>query len=278
MQKNNVNIFYAKTINEVLYHLKNIANLSIIAGGTLCKKTHNGSRIKIPSSCVFIGNIEELKEVNRTERFIEFGSAVTFNQILELGSTRIPPLLHKALLQCSSQEIGNLATIGGNICYSENKLSLYSVLLALDASLELKSTTEIQHIDLMKFDGIKTGFFLTKVRIPVLEWRTEMYKRIGSSFYNGASFTFLADSSKGSLLDDLRIAFAGQIAFRSRELENAIIGTRLPLTDKDVQNLLEKASKLYDEEIEKKSVENNMLVKNQFINLLEQALEELTHY
>ncbi len=275
MQKNEIKIINAKTVNEVLYHLKNIANLEIIAGSTLCEKNYNGTSIKLPVACLFIGNIDELKEVNRTERFIEFGASVTFNQMLELGKKRLPSPLFEAISTCATHTIANTATIGGNICYLKHKLSLYSPLLALDASLELRSSSETRHISLSKFYGLDKGFFLTKIRVPVYNWQTIIYKKIGRSFLNGASFTFLADSSKGALLDDLRIAYAGDIVFRSRELENTLIGSRLPLTNKEIFNLLEKASKMFEDAMKNK---NDKIQKDQFMNLLEQSLEELKHY
>ncbi len=281
MAENNVIVFNATSIQEVLYHLKNTQNLHVFAGATLSKKHMHGVRIQLPSPCIFIGNIDELKEINRTERFIEFGSAVTINQILDLGKNRIPHFLYEAASLIASHNVGNLATIGGNICNIAHKMSLFSPLLALDASLEFRSFSDNKVIALSKFTEVPTGFFLTKIRVPVLNWHTEQYVKLGSPYEQNdksASFTFLADSSKGTYLDDLRIAFAGEVAFRSQELENTLIGSRLPLTERDCSMLVEKASKLYDNETDKYEKKANVFLKSQFLNLLEQSLDELKHF
>ncbi len=281
MEENKVHVFTASTIQEVLYHLKNTKNLQVFAGATLCKKYPNGTKIRLPSSCIFIGNIEELKEINKTERFIDFGSAVTINQILEVGKNRVPSFLYEAASLVASHNVGNIATIGGNICNTPHRMSLYSPLLALEASLELRSASETKVVALSKFNEIPQGFFLTKIRIPIIDWHTARYVKLGSPYEQNdksASYTFLADSSKGSNLDDLRIAFAGEITFRSRELENTLIGARLPLTEKDCNTILEKASKLFDLELEKSQKPENLFLKNQFLNLLEQSIEELKYY
>ncbi len=281
MEENKITVINASTVQEVLYHLKNTQNLQIFAGATLSKKHVHGVKIKLPSPCIFVGHIEELKEINRTERFIEFGSAVTINQILELGKTRIPYFLYEAASLIASHNVGNLATIGGNICNVSHRMSLFSPLLALDASLEFRSFSDSQIITLTKFTEVPKGFFLTKIRVPVLNWRTERYVKLGSPYEQNeksASFTFLADSSKSSYLGDLRIAFAGEVAFRSQELENTLIGSRLPLTDKDCAMLVEKASKLYDSETQKYEKEKNVFLKSQFLSLLEQSLDELMHF
>ncbi len=278
MGENKTNTYQAETISEVLYHLKNVQNIQVYAGCTLCTKNMYGNTIELPQSCVFIGNIDELKEINKTERYIDFGSCVTINQILRLGNTRIPPFLHEAASTIASHNIGNIATIGGNICHISRKMSLYAPLLALDALLEIRSTSEIRNIPLTKFSEMPKGFFLTKIRVPIEDWTTTTYIKIGSPYEqneNSASYTFLVDASKGSNLSDLRISFAGEHAFRSRELENTLIGARLPLTDRDCTAALEKASQLYDEELVKANRSQSTFLKSQFINLLELSLEEL---
>ncbi len=281
MGENNISVFSATSLQEVLYHLKNTKNLQVFSGSTLCKKHIHGTKIQLPSPCIFVGNIPELKEITKTERYIEFGSSVTINQILELGKHRIPPFLYEAAASIASHNIGNIATIGGNICNEDHKMSLYSPLLALDATLELRSATEIIHIVLSKFTNIPPGFILTKIRVSIADWHTTSYVKLGSPYEQNeksASYTFLADSSKGSTLDDLRIAFAGKITFRSRDLENTLIGARLPLSEKDCSSLLTQASTLYDTVAENAAQDDNSFMKNQFLNLLEQSLEELKHF
>ena len=278
MAENKTTIYRATTISEVLYHLKNTPNLQIIAGGTLCKKDRSETKFELPQNCIFIGNIPELKEITKKERYIDFGSAVTLNQILEIGKNRIPQFLYEAIEMVGIYTIRNIATIGGNICANPQKMSLYAPLLALDASVELKSFTETKHVSLSRFTNIPQGFFLTKIRIPLQDWFTATYTKLGTNTNinnNSASFTFLADSAKGQSLDDLRIAFAGTVCFRSKELENLLIGARLPLSERDSIVMIYKAGELYDEAISKEQCPKNSLLKAQFLNLLEKSLKEL---
>ncbi|MFI3257506.1 MAG: FAD binding domain-containing protein [Spirochaetales bacterium] len=275
--QDDVQVFSATTLNEVLSRLKNISNLSILAGTTLCKKQLRNVKIILPSSCIFVGKIYELREINRSERFIEFGSSVTLNQILSLGKARIPHFFYDALLSVASHSIRNLATLGGNICSTNHKMTLYAPLLAMDAELELKNFSETRHIVMTKFTGIPKGFLLTKIRIPTPDWQTAEFFKIGSPFKKNetcASYTFLANVSRG-ILDDVRIAFCGPIALRSRETENAVISSRLPLSERDILLLTEKTAQLYDEECEKSHKIIDPLLKQQFLNLLAQSLKAL---
>ena len=281
MEENKITIYNATTISEVLYHLKNIPNLQVLAGGTLCKKNKSGTKFELPQNCIFIGNIQELKEITKKERYIDLGSAVTLNQILEIGKNRIPQFLYEAIEAVGTHTIRNIATIGGNICSEQHKMSLFAPLLALEASVELRSFSEIVHTPLSRFSGIPQGFFVTKIRIPLQDWFTANYVKLGTNTYldeNSASYTFLADAPKGAILDDLRIAFAGTICFRSKELENLLIGSRLPLSERDSIVMLYKATELYDATIEKANSPKNELLKAQFLNLLEKSLQELKDF
>ncbi len=280
MAENKTTIYTATTISEVLYHLKNIPNLQVLAGGTLCKKDNTDTKFELPQNCIFIGNIPELKEITKKERYIDFGSAVTLNQILEIGKNRIPLFLYEAIEKVGIYTVRNIATIGGNICAGPQKMSLYAPLLALDAFVELKSFTETKHIPLSRFTNIPQGFFLTRIRIPLQDWFTATYTKLGTNTNinnNSASYTFLADSAKGKILNDLRIAFAGTICFRSKELENLLIGTRLPLSERDSIVMLYKAEELYNETIKEDSQKNDFL-KAQFLNLLEKSLRDLKRH
>ena len=93
-----------------------------------------------------------------------------------------------------------------------------------------------------------------------------------------ASYTFLAKSQK-DILTDLRIAFCGKIKLRSTELENQLIGSRLPINNKAITNMVEFAEEIYDKELsylgEEKELVHPML-KSQFLNLLRKSLEKLT--
>ena len=278
MAENKTIIYNASTLSEVLYHLKNIPNLKVLAGGTLCKKNNTETNFELPQNCIFINNIPELKEITKKERYIDLGSAITLNQILEIGKNKIPQFLYDAIESVGTYTIRNIATIGGNICYSPQKMNLYAPLLALEASVELQSYSETKQIPFSRFTDIPQGFLLTKIRIPLQDWYTSNYVKLGSNTHidkYSASYTFLTESAKGTILEDLRIAFAGTIFFRSKELENSLIGARLPLSEKDGIIMLYKATTLFDEAIASTAGKSNDLQRAQFLSLLEKSIQEL---
>lgn len=76
------------------------------------------------------------------------------------------------------------------------------------------------------------------------------------------------------MIANIRVVFAGNTVFYSPEFENKIIGTRLPLTEKMIDSLIEEAKTVYKTE---KTFENeDPIIKAQFLNLLRNSFEQLT--
>ena len=133
-----------------------------------------------------------------------------------------------------------------------------------------------------KFTTVPKGQMITKIRLPLIDWDVEIFERLGPEnklIDVSASYTFLAKSEK-STLTDLRIAFCGKFKLRSTELENQLIGIKLPISKKAISNMIEVADEIYDKKLsylkdEEKELVHPML-KSQFLNLLRKSLEKLT--
>ncbi|MCR5698889.1 MAG: FAD binding domain-containing protein [Treponemataceae bacterium] len=299
--KNDSRFYRCKTLQEALYHLKNVNNLKVYSGGTSIKTDSNPNRLDIGDDCLFLTNCEELKRIEKHERYITFGSSVTLQKILDLGKSKIPDFLYEAIETVANPIIRSRATLAGNLCSKDFYHTLYSPLLAIDTRVEIHTPTETKQVPLSKFNGIENGQIMTTLRVPLIEWDIAHFTRLG--FNNeicdvSSSFTFLAKTQKDSLTD-IRIAFCGKIKIRSTELENSILGAHLPLSHKNINMTLDKASKIYDAEIEnmiKKSLMENPnaemnqeliqkienakknyhpMIKEQFLNLLRMNLEKL---
>jgi len=268
MERNNHTVLIAKTLSDIFYHLKTVSALQVLGGGTRVD-SYNEKAVSLRS-------IAELKTIEKHERYIDFGAAVTISQMLEMGRTNMPSILYDALASIGTRPIRNLATLGGNICAAGQKLTLYAPLLALDARLELRNQAETKYIPFSKFNGVPEDFVLTQVRVPVDDWEVAIFRRIGllnriSPF--SASFAFLVDTQK-NIIANIKIAFAGSVAFRSHELENKIIGSRLPLKNEFIASLVQEAERMYKQQFDKENPEP--VLKMQFLSLLQYSLGQLT--
>ncbi len=260
-------IYLAEDVNQILYHLNTIPSMQIIAGGSQISEVKEHS--------LSIKNAKELLLCEKHDRYIELGAAVSLSEILSLGKGNIPEVLFDAVSSIADPAIRNMATIGGNICAKGQKHTLWAPLAALNARVEVKNKKESLTFPISKFPGIQQGSLLTKIRIPLDEWEVRIFKKTGPSNYftkDSSSFTFLANI-QNQLISNARVAFAGSILFYSSELENIITGSRLPLNEKSIGNLMDEAKKIYAKSIPK--IENENFVKDQFFNLLEMSLRQL---
>lgn len=270
MARNKTTVYYSKTLQDVLFHLKTVKELKIFGGCTTIKE--------LPPSSTILATMPEFQNIVMHEHFVEFGSGVTISQILELGNKRLPNALFKAAETIGTPFVRNVATIGGNICSSGIKKTLYAPLLALDAQLEIHSVSDTIFVPITKFTEVPDGQILTKIKIPINQWDISIFKRVGPSYEindDSASFVFLANTYKG-ILSDIRMAFCGSVSLRSKEWENKIIGTRLPISEKVIETMLEEAEKEFAIQTDFFNIICNPILKDQYLNLVRYSLMQLT--
>lgn len=261
-------IFTARTINDILYQMKTVNNLQLIGGATYLKE--------LPEKSLSIRNINELSLIDKHERFIDFGPAVTLNSILHIGTNHLPSVLFNAVSSMANHAVRNIATLGGNIMAKDNRLSLVAPLIVLDTSLKFKNQKNFEIVPLTKLDSVSPDSILVNIRVPTEDWNVEIFKRIGPSHKvtdESASFCFLARTEKNVLIN-LRICFSGPFIFQSKELETNFLGIKLPLSQSTIHDFINIASRDFDECA--KDISYEPILKQQFLNLTALSLHELT--
>ncbi len=241
-------ILYVKNLNELLTLLKNNPGTQIIGGGTALES--------LPQKSVSTRTIPELCQVNRHERYIVVGPGATLSDILEIGENHLPQIITQAIKSISNPEIRNISTIGGNICSQNHRSTLYAPLLALDQ--------------------IPKGFVLSNIKIPLQDSDLSIFRRIGPEnrlTQDSASYAFMASIEKNSLIS-VEMAFAGPIEFQSDELENFLIGKKLPLNQRNIEEIQEIVWHEFQKAITDQMISNEMI--EQFLNLSRYSFEQLT--
>lgn len=266
MNEKHSNIFYAKNLSDLFYQIKTISGLEIVGACTGISS--------MPEKCISTTLIKDFKQIQKHERYIEFGPGTSLASILELGERNLPKLLPEAIESVSNPFVRNIATIAGNL-FNPHKGTLLGPLLALDAYLELKSPNETKYTPLINFTEIPKGFVVTNIRIPVNDWDVSIFKRLGPEnklSEDSATFSFLSDSEK-SVITNLKIAFSGKITFRCQELENKMLGAKLPLPASEIGSYVEEAAEQFDRSAGK--TEYNPVLRQQFKNMVLYSFEQL---
>ena len=232
------------TIPELLAVYADQPKATIVAGGTYLLSRQRGVRFPTFGPVVIsIARIDELKRISRSERYVDIGAAAPISSILAIGSKIVPELLLGALRGISSQPVRNLATLGGNLCVTETRLSTFAALLLLEAKIELRRVNRSRWVPLGRFvlaDGTlgrAPGEVCTRIRVPLVEWNIQEYRTIApATLATGWNISFcgVADTTKG-MLADFRFVFGsmGKTVLRNREIEAALSNRKLPLTDRD---------------------------------------------
>lgn len=293
MENSGHEIYYAKNLSELFSQLKNIKDLYIIGSTTALD-------VLPPKKIISVRHIPELKNIDTHERYINFGSAVTLAEIMDEynSKTKIPKIFYDAIKTVANSNIRNIATLGGNICARMNnvKYTLYSPLLALDAQLEFmcpkdtitkrvsnnlekfrrkKDTKIIPITNFENFESELNGYILTRIRVPIHEWNFSIFKRIGPEHKideTSASFSFLISKEKDKITN-ARIALSGSVNFRARELENSMIGLRLPLSPKDINMITVGSARQFDASSKDKVFPPAL--REQFLNLAIYSAEQV---
>jgi CO/xanthine dehydrogenase FAD-binding subunit len=279
MLNKNTSVYYASSIAQVQTILKNVSGISIVAGATEIARRQTMHSLNFPANVLSIAKIPELCAINKTERYVEFGASVTLDTLLELGRKNVPEVLHECVEGIANPAIRTLATLGGNIAAKGRRLSTFAPLLALDAKLEIRSPLEAAWVPMLRYfsntgrEQTKRPELFSRIRVPTQEWDISIYRRIGrpnTITDVTSSFAFLVKAQK-NVLADIRVVWAGKFFFRQREFENLMIGRTLPLSERDMTNLMDKADLFFDKRLFPESYERSCM-----LSLIEDSLRLLT--
>lgn len=253
IEENKTIAYKVKSIQEMQNVLKTVNGIKPIAGATGFLAEYTDEKMKLPARVLVLNSIPELKNISKTDKYIDFGACVTLGSIISLGKKNIPSILYEALEQASNISIRSLSTIGGNIAMANPLTSAYLPLLALEARLEIRTGTYSEWIPLSRYSAEEfrtKPHVITKVRIQDEPWTWGFYRRIGRKGYinrDSANFLFLIRVQKNTL-NDMRFMFAGTQLVRSKEFDNLLLGRILPLPEKEIPLILNKSETIFTEE------------------------------
>jgi CO/xanthine dehydrogenase FAD-binding subunit len=244
---NECQVYRPKTLHELLVVRSEFPEALLFAGGTHIMVLAEESVSVSKEHIIYLGDVEELKKIKRTERYLEIGATILLSRMLSIGPHVIPEGLYNALICTGNPSIRNCATFGGNICVASSYSSILTVLLAMDALVELRTLLNSMWLPISHFiskkgkDLLDKSYILTRIRIPFGNWNYQIFRKISrkkSQKYPSLTFCGLAKLNKG-ILTDIRFTFGalGSPIFSNRGFEAGFMGRKLPLKDR-VRDLL----------------------------------------
>lgn len=237
--------YFPSTFQQLFSIWNRETDAVLFAGGTGLLRDQ-GTRVPaLPAKIISLDKLEELRKINRTERYLEIGAMVNLNQIIYLGKI-VPEALTRCLSCIEGPQLRNLATIGGNICNPLAKLDALGPMIALDAQYELRNAQSARWIAASRFSSLPGPTvlgrqeLLTRIRVPLEPWTFTSYRKFNTHGRNkpGGGILFMAKIQKSTLID-IRIVYSGQIILREKNSETMLAGKHLPLAEKDASGFVD---------------------------------------
>ena len=226
--------FYAPATPKDLAALREAhPDARMLAGGTDVGLWVTKQHRELPT-ILYVGNIDEMKEIRETEAGLEIGAAASLTEAYESLVARHPELA-ELYRRFASPPIRNAGTLGGNIANGSPIGDSMPVLMAMGATLVLRRGRRTRELPLDAFylayqkTALERGEFVERVRVPhrapnALLRTYKVSKRFDQdiSAVCGA-FRLVLDRGR---VADARIAYGGMAATpkRAAAAERALAG------------------------------------------------------
>ena len=251
-----VRVFRPKSLSGLLRLYEKNPEALLYAGGTEIAATHRRQRqLLLPAQVLYLGNVQDLKRVSRSQRHLVVGAGVTLSRILKLGRHVLPRVLYDALSGVGTPAVQNLATLGGNICARYSSNDSLCALSVIAAQVELRTASSVRWVGIdtlvLNLSGGRSlgellkqkGEVLTRIRVPLEEWNVHVYRKVGKR-QSILTFAGVARYGKGGL-EDVHFAFGGLSFLCSRNLSTGITSGALPLPVREIESLVEEMEKSF---------------------------------
>jgi CO/xanthine dehydrogenase FAD-binding subunit len=229
-----LNLVFSPAGYSELYNLWNRYPKAVpFAGGTALIREQGKQVLELPSIILSLENIEEMRRISRSERYMEIGAMAKLSKIIDLGKI-VPVPLRRCLENIAGPQLRNMATIGGNLCFRGGCLDSSAALMALDAQFELRNAQSSRWVAASRFfpkpgeTALHEKELLTRIRVPLEDWDYSIYQKFSGQASKSKVIVFLAKIQK-NILNDIRIVYKTSTLWRDKDSESILIGKHLPL-------------------------------------------------
>ena len=246
------NIHTPNNLGEYASTILHYPTSSLWAGGTfIMSRPDSYPSRTMNAEIIYLGDIEELHRFQRNDRFAEFGSMVTLDEIVSTGKTVLPHVLIDNIQTIGSRLITRRATIGGTISTKGFTTSFPGTLITLDTTAEVKFIKKKRlHSRWMQITRLldKSGRIalppqgmISRVRIAFSEKNCQFFSEVGSFMLdpeNSVAVAFTATLDQDILINP-KIAFTYPthgICY-SRDIDSIFSSLRFPLDDSEISTL-----------------------------------------
>jgi CO/xanthine dehydrogenase FAD-binding subunit len=200
-----------------------------------------------------LGRIPELKGITLESTILRIGACTTYQDILNFdASSPALDLLKKAAMATAAPTIQARGTIGGNVASASPAADSVPALLALEATLLLRSKTSTREVALDDFflgyrrTDLREDELIQSLLVPLLKWSHLYFRKVGSRRAQAISKVVLAAGARieaGQRRVRIGIGSVGPTSLRCKKTECLIASGKVCV------NLIAEARQSLQEEI-----------------------------
>lgn len=222
------------TVAEALDLLRSNEGAAPLAGGQSLTNVLK-HRVASVDLLVDISALADLRSITRVaEGGIEIGACVTYDEIDHSKEVRAGhDIVGRVASHIEDQQIRNRGTIGGNCCLSDPTNNLPPLLVALDATMNIRSAEGARQVSAEEFfkgyflTALQPGELLTSITIPPLvEGMGAGYVSVAVAADSKAIVRAAARVEVSGVIRDARVVLArvASVPLRHHGMEEAMRG------------------------------------------------------
>ncbi len=228
--------FAPRTTDDLAHILESHPESRIVAGATDVGLWVTKQR-RYLETVVYTGAVESLIRIDIEDGYIRIGSAVTISDAMAVLAQHYDSL-DELFIRYGSDQIRNLATLGGNVANGSPIGDSLPALVALDARLLITSAQNTRTVAAEDFfidygkQDLTPGEFLERIDVPLPQER-QIFRifKISKRFHQDISAVCGAFSVtvRANRVQAARVCYGGMAAtpLRARNCETALIGNSL---------------------------------------------------
>lgn len=164
----------AKSLRDALNALAGGGDTKLLAGGHSLIPLLR-FRLAQPRKLMDIGQLVELKGIEAKGRGLKIGAGATYRELLDSDLVKERcPLIIEATLGIGDLQVRNRGTIGGGLAHADPAADMPAVMLALDATFNLRSKAGKRSVPAREFfkgpfsTAMREDELLTDITVPPL--------------------------------------------------------------------------------------------------------------
>ena len=167
-------VSYARpaTVDEAVSLLSEHDGARALAGGQTLVNVMK-QRAASPDVLVDLGKLDELRAISVSGSALEIGAMATLASLMRSSEVEVArPLLAEVAATVADVQVRNRGTLGGNICVNDPTNHFPPLLVALGASMTIRSTDGERTVPAEEFfvgvfeTAVQEGELLTRITVP----------------------------------------------------------------------------------------------------------------